>query len=552
MPDYIYSLTNGKHLVLSGEQPPSDAEVEQIAKQQGVSLVPAGATPPAAPSRRQPTAPTFGGKLKQGIDAALDQSPMLQLLIGGSKKAAEGMVGAGRLVHKIPGVSEAVDKLYSAAGVPGVNSGRDFGEGDNPPMKAEDRFGLAPTNRTQQLGGMLEQGMEYGAAGGAVRGAVQRVAPRIAGRVIPAAVADAASSAGVAATHGDDPKTAAAVGAVMPVLGAGVQAAVPVAKRFAVRMAQGGIKPTITALKEMGGTGRGLEARARHLAEFAVRNRLSKAADAQALVDSAESDIQSLVGSQPTTAPARAVRYLDLLKKSAGRQALGRDQVATIGSAKKELLEGSMAEDVLTPVTTHQPTGILDAQGQPITRPVTEYQMDRALRQTVPADETLRSARESSKWSTRRAWGEQKGAAVEAAKAVERAQRDAVKRAVPATRPIFNVYSKAIKVRDILDRMAVRQGNRDVIGFPAQIVAGQEMAAGKPPVIAIAANWLRSNQLKSGIWIDRLAEAVKTNNAQQAAAILSRLGVATVASRDSSQSTSDADLMRRAQALQQP
>ena len=48
-----------------------------------------------------------------------------------------------------------------------------------------------------------------------------------------------------------------------------------------------------------------------------------------------------------------------------------------------------------------------------------------ALRTDVMADEALESARASSKWTTRKQWGEQKGTRIEAGKAVERAQRDA-------------------------------------------------------------------------------------------------------------------------------
>lgn len=45
MPKYSYKLTNGKTLDLEGDTPPSDDEVETIAKQHGVELLPATAPP---------------------------------------------------------------------------------------------------------------------------------------------------------------------------------------------------------------------------------------------------------------------------------------------------------------------------------------------------------------------------------------------------------------------------------------------------------------------------------------------------------------------------
>jgi len=55
---YSYALSNGKTLDLEGDEQPTDAEVEAIAKEQGVSLVPVGDTkePPKKPAT--PTAPT--------------------------------------------------------------------------------------------------------------------------------------------------------------------------------------------------------------------------------------------------------------------------------------------------------------------------------------------------------------------------------------------------------------------------------------------------------------------------------------------------------------
>lgn len=477
MPKYTYPLSNGKSLTLEGDTMPSDAEVEAIAKEQGVSLTPAE-----------------GGDM--GGDVLLDNVRNMatvgkDLVVGAAKKAGETVTSLGNLARKIPGVS-AVDKLMSPA-----------------------EFSTTPTNTAQKIGGMAEQVGEYalpiaGAekAAAAVGSKVLSSAPAVVARLAPKVAANAAVSGGVAALHHDDPTTAAMLGGAIPVAGELADAAAQGAKNAGVRLVRAAIKPTVTDMKQTAGASRdGINNVANRVAKFIVDNRLTDAEGAQAIINDAEREIQGMVGGQPTDAATRAGRYLSALERSAGKQGLGADQVAAIRGAAQELVGGPMGQSLPVPFATGH----------------------RVLRPTVPADEALESARASSRWQTRRTWGEQGGANTEAAKAVERAQRDAVKTAVPDSRPVFDKYSQAIKGRDVLRRMQFREGNRDVLSLPAQIGTIQEMSQGKPPIISLAANWLRNNQLKAGIWADKLGNAINSNDVKTVGEILGRLGVSTAA-----------------------
>jgi hypothetical protein len=178
---------------------------------------------------------------------------------------------------------------------------------------------------------------------------------------------------------------------------------------------------------------------------------------------------------------------------------------------------------VTTTVMKDSPSGLLGADGKPALVPVEET--SRALRTDVAPDEALEIARSSSKWSTRKQWGEQKGAAMEADKAVERATRDSVKDAVPETRATLQRQGQAIQTRNVMDRMAFREGNREPIS-PFDVVTGAiETTQGRPPILATARHFLWNNKLKMGIWAKRLETAIANNDAETAAVIMGRFGV---------------------------
>jgi hypothetical protein len=87
----------------------------------------------------------------------------------------------------------------------------------------------------------------------------------------------------------------------------------------------------------------------------------------------------------------------------------------------------------------------------------------------------------------------------------------------------------AIKAKDLLDRMAFRQANRDAVSLPAHVIAAGELASGRLPLMAFAANWLRNNQMKAGIWADQLASAIRRGDAPSTMGIMTKLGLGTEA-----------------------
>lgn len=351
---------------------------------------------------------------------------------------------------------------------------------------------LIPQNTAQRVGYTAEQVGEFFIPTGAV------------GKV--GKVAEVAKSGGLTGIQGGTAKDAgvsAGLSAVVPGASAVKKAGKAIAGK-AEPLVRAAIKPTVASLRKISGGG-GLDAKANALVRFIIDNKLTTADKARALFQNAEHELQRVlsVKNAPTDAAVRAERYLQALERSAAKQGLGADDVKLIRQAMSDLVAGPMGDDAV------------NAAGEAI----------RVTRATVPAKEALESARASSRWKTRKQWGEQKGTTMEAQKAVERAQRDAVKTAVPEAKGLLQTEGKSLQAAEALDRMAQRAANRDAVSLPAHVVAAGEIASGKVPVLAFAANWLRNNQLKAGIWADALGRAIQNGNAPMAADILKKLGV---------------------------
>jgi hypothetical protein len=444
--------------------------------------------PPEAPGVLKRFADQFGANMQTGADLA----------IGAAKGIGSTVTGLGRAVQKIPGVRQAVDTLY---GQPGLSEAA-FAEADR---------ALAPTSTAQSVGKGVEQAAEY-----LLPGKAATLPLRMAG------------SAGLATVQGASPTgagLAAAGEAVLP----GGRAAVRAGKALvnqAEPLVQAALKPTIASLKKMTSTTPGrqtLDAKAKGLVRFIIDNRLTTPEKAERVIQQSEGALKSLLGSATATdAPRRAMRYLEAVERSAARQALPEADVAAVRNAAAELVRNELGEDVIRMVPAPHPT-LVGANGQPLM--VMKPEISRQLRSDVGPGEAMDRARAMSQWGNKKAWGEQKGASVEASKSVERALRDAVKEAVPAARPVLARQGMAIRAFETLDRATQRTGNRDAASLPAHVIAAGEIASGRVPVLAIAANWLRNNQMKAGIWADRLGKAVQSGDSQRAAEILKRLGV---------------------------
>lgn len=413
---------------------------------------------------------------------------------GAVKGVGSTIFGLGKAVRDYTPIGRISDAIY-----PGAFDQR-------PPE-------INPSNTAQRVGYAGEQIAEFllptGAAGKAGK------------------VAEVAKSGLLAKVQGGT-NTQAGVSAGLSAVIPGAAAAKKASKYIgskAVPLVRAAIKPTVTEMRQQAGASRnGISQAANRLAKFIIDNKLTSPEKAQAIIDDAEQQIAKLVTNTPTDAPARAARYLKALERSAAKQGLPADDVAAIRTAAKELVDASpMGETVTKTVMKPSPSGLVDAHGKPVM--VATKQTSRALRAEMPADEALETARGSSRWGTRKAWGEQKGATTEAKKAVERGARDAVKKAIPETKPVLKREGQAIQAKRVLDRKAFREGNRDAVSLPAHVIAAGEIARGKVPVLAFAANWLRNNQLKAGIYAKQLATAIDQKNVPRALEIMKKVGV---------------------------
>jgi hypothetical protein len=473
---------------------------------------PAGPPPPFDFSgvRRVPETPAGPGQLAINM--------LSQLFSGAMKGAGNTAMNLGGLMHQIPGVSGAVDTLY---GTPGVSQAA---FAPDSPIRQD----LKPQTHGEAVGMGAEQVGEFlipSAQASKVATTVASHLPKAA-QVLPHMAAQGVAGASVAGAQGGDPLTAGITSAIAPAVVKGAVGAARFLGSKAEPLVRAAIKPTVTAMRQVaGGSQKGLDQKASQLVKFIIENKVTTPEKAQAIFDDAERELQRLLTSRnpPTDAAMRAQRYLEALERSANKQALPASDVAAVRNAMAELLDGPMGKDVVKMIPMPHPT-LIDPSGKPFQ--VLTPHTSRALRPDVPAVEAMTSARTSSKFQTRKQWGEQKGIDTEAAKTVERGQRDAVKAAIPEARPLLKKESQAIQSRDVLDRMAFRQGNREAVSLPAHVMAAGEVASGRVPVLAMASNWLRNNGLKAGIYADALKRAVETGNVQNAAWALERLGVA--------------------------
>lgn len=129
--------------------------------------------------------------------------------IGALKGVGNSVVGAGKLVHAIPGVSEAVDALYGRQGL----SDSSFTEANRV---------LEPTNTAQRVGKVGEQIIENILPGRAITRAGAAIGARIGSRVAGRVGTEAAAGAGMASVQQGDPALAGALGGAMPLAGAAI------------------------------------------------------------------------------------------------------------------------------------------------------------------------------------------------------------------------------------------------------------------------------------------------------------------------------------------
>ena len=232
---------------------------------------------PAPPTQNQAAMLSLLGVRPGAVGLA---DPLSDVAIGAAKGLGNTLTGLGEFVYRYgPGVSTISDLTQQAI----------FGDVQPAgPLFEAARQTVQPTNAAQRLGYGAEQIGEFLIPGAPAERTAVAVASHLApyltrapqfaqmvARLLPRATVHGTTAAGTAALQGQDPRLAGGLAAALPVVG-------PVAGRAAASLRARGeafvraaIKPTVTALKRISGSGgprgRGLDAKAHALRAFHYR-----------------------------------------------------------------------------------------------------------------------------------------------------------------------------------------------------------------------------------------------------------------------------------------
>jgi hypothetical protein len=299
---------------------------------------------------------------------------------------------------------------------------------------------------------------------------------------------------------------------------------------------QGAVKPSMNDLKLLAGRrGTTMDAEAKRIVNLIRRTGITTPEAAEAAIRRSESAVKSAlakVGPDAedvtilTDAPSRAERYLNKLARDNKRQmAPPPDEAAAIADELTQLRNGPLFQSVDR--TVRRPTSWTAASSSDgtfagnltanlVEKPVTPgspFQTGQILsvgeqrvpRANVTPAEALELARGTSRYATRKAHGEVKSMSMEAKKALERAGRDAAKASAgPELSEALRHEGDLIRLKPVLDRMAVRRGNAAPLTLEEIIGAAPAIAHGRLPVLSLATRAMRRNQLGTGM---RMANA---------------------------------------------
>ncbi len=437
----------------------------------------------------------------------------------------EGTIGAVPGMVKLGVELSHPDMGRRAAAASGLYEGAVSASGDQFGKAGAALQEAAPDDTTEMVvraitGGALG-GRELAAAGHAAAGVVPMIGPAAASAGEKFAAGDVAGGAGETTAL----LLPGAAGKMTKAGGAVARGTANVARNTSEWLARSAVKPLVSSMKRVAGaSSTGVEAQAQKLVRFIIDERIATPEKAAKIITETERELQGVLSAKnaPTDAATRANRYLEMLERRFKKAGNAEGKAAAVRAKAEELLRSQLGETV-----TKDTTKAVRVPGGQVE--ITTTKDVRQLRERVPATEAMERARASSKASTSDQWGDVKGVEIEANKAVERGYRDAVKAAVPEAKPLLQRQGKAIQAREALDRMAFREANREPLGLSTVIVAGQEMAQGRPPVMAMAAEILRGSKLRGSFALDSarrlLEKAVAAGNAPEAAHILTRLGV---------------------------
>ncbi len=268
-----------------------------------------------------------------------------------------------------------------------------------------------------------------------------------------------------------------------------VKAAAPTLRRGAVRMMTGSLKPDRGYLQKMAGARRGgIAAMEKQIGETAldagVSPSMSGLRKTQQLIDDTDARRLAKILAAPNTPISGSAASAN----QAARRSLIR---ATKGDAPQSDIAAvrSFIDDLQTSPRTSQmvqtgtktsqvPTGVLNAQGQMITRPTTTPVLQSRLKDLTPREtaETIRSGNERLRGLF---GGDTKNAEIQARLRVQGARTRALDRAA-GTRPESDAMKRLIDLRNILNATTRRADANNAISLTDVI----SLSAGRPAVLA--------------------------------------------------------------------
>jgi hypothetical protein len=471
--------------------PPTDADMDEIFKEHRAR----------ATSKTDAAAHPFA-------DAAEGLKPLAEGVVGAGKGILRGITGAGDAIRRAAPWTKALD----------VDTGGS-------------RANLEPTGTAQKVGAAMGEAAlsaipaVRGAQGAAFLTRGLPAAARLGAQMVTGAATNAAT--GQAFGH-ESAKTDAMVGAAGPMVGAAAIKGARWIGSKAEPLARAALKTPLRILREqVGASKQGADAMASKIANTVLNNRFFNADKADDFIDVRMGKIDDEMvknAAVPTDAPSRTMDYLqeihDAAQKAPGTARVGAQ--SAVEAERAAVLAGDYAHDVQ--VGTRQvPSSILGPNGQPVMQSVPN--MQRQVKPSVPVSEARAATLASARFDPKK-WGGFQGAG-EPSKAVELASRDAVKEALPQTKPLFEEVAPAMPARDALRLMHVRDAGRDTVGPYRAIGAIQAAASGSamPLEVGMLAQLYKNNQLRLGIYARDIEKILQSQDKMAAARMLQKLGV---------------------------
>ncbi len=320
----------------------------------------------------------------------------------------------------------------------------------------------------------------------------------------------------------------------------GLRKAGAATEALAPQMVQAALKPTVAQLRSQAGAAwTGLQGQAEKVVDMALRNRFTSSRQAERAIKNAESQIQAGVKTdpnanfQPLLNPNVVPKSLNVLEQKARWQMAPADDVAMIRGKADDILQGPLGQNVPKLETVPGlPQQVFGPTGHQVV-PATRMGNTRQWAANITPEKLLKILRATSKWETRKQFGEFKGAEMEAMKAAELAGRRDLGSMVPSLKPALTKQHEALTLYPLLDRMALRTANRDMVGLPAWVMAAGSGGSGKGILLGLIAEGFRRGQLRGGFAaqdIGRLmgrsagAAGQATTPAMQAALLAQLLG----------------------------